>query len=71
MVGCLDSGLVKGKIVLCDEIGGYSVVQDAGGLGSLLKAKSSEASSNLFPVPVSALVDVDYDTVKEYIKTTE
>ncbi|XP_021894467.1 subtilisin-like protease SBT4.13 [Carica papaya] len=71
LVGCLDSGLVKGKIVLCDEIGGYSVVQDAGGLGSLLKAKSSEASSNLFPVPVSALVDVDYDTVKEYIKTTD
>ncbi|XP_021894466.1 subtilisin-like protease SBT4.3 [Carica papaya] len=70
--GCLDNNLVKGKIVVCDQKKGFSVVHKAGGLGSVLRDTIiSENISFIYSLPTSALEPDEYDTVKSYLKTTD
>ncbi|XP_021894463.1 subtilisin-like protease SBT4.13 [Carica papaya] len=68
--GCLDSDLVKGKIVVCDQTG-FAVVQKAGGVGAVLKDSIvSENVTSVVSLPASALVPDDYEKVKSYLQTT-
>nr|XP_004308603.2 PREDICTED: cucumisin-like [Fragaria vesca subsp. vesca] len=68
--GCLDGDLVKGKIVLCDEISGHDVAYEAGAVGSILNADWVD-----FPVilaqPATILRDHEYNAIKSYMNSTE
>ncbi|XP_021894462.1 subtilisin-like protease SBT4.6 [Carica papaya] len=68
--GCLDSDLVKRKIVVCDQKKGFAVVQKAGGVGAVLKDMIvSENITSVFSLPASALVPDNYEKVKSYLQT--
>ncbi|XP_021894461.1 LOW QUALITY PROTEIN: subtilisin-like protease SBT4.5 [Carica papaya] len=67
--GCIDSALVKGKIVLCDIEKGSFAVRGAGGVGSVLVDPNSEKVSEIYSLPASVLLPDDYERVKTYLKT--
>ncbi|XP_021894576.1 subtilisin-like protease SBT4.13 [Carica papaya] len=69
--GCVDSNLVKGKIVVCDQKKGFAVVHKAGGVGAVLRDMIvSENVTSVFSLPASALVPDDHETIKSYLQTT-
>ncbi|XVE79674.1 hypothetical protein DITRI_Ditri14bG0077100 [Diplodiscus trichospermus] len=67
---CLDSGLVKGKIVLCDEVRGQNEAHMAGAIGTILLTGLDNVSF-VAPLPASALIAENYDSVKSYLTSTK
>ncbi|KAK9279025.1 hypothetical protein L1049_012700 [Liquidambar formosana] len=68
--GCLDSNLVKGKIVLCDDVLGGEEAFRAGALGSIVRNGFSGPPS-ISPLPASDLAVGNYNLVKSYFNSTK
>ncbi|OMO66691.1 hypothetical protein COLO4_30416 [Corchorus olitorius] len=69
--GCVNSSLVKGKIVLCDEFKGNFIAQLAGAVGSILLKDKFENYSAVVSLPASALCNESYEFVKSYLNSTK
>ncbi|XP_062083349.1 subtilisin-like protease SBT4.4 [Humulus lupulus] len=71
---CLDSDLVKGKIVVCDftigSASGSSEALRAGALGTILPVTMNDVSF-VVPLPVSHLIQEDYNSVLSYLNSTK
>lgn len=66
----MDSDLVKGTIVVCDEIQGDRAAYKSGALGSVTL---NEVGYNVSPVPLLAsttLMKEDYNLVRSYMNST-
>ncbi|KAG8663011.1 hypothetical protein MANES_01G167604v8 [Manihot esculenta] len=68
---CINSTLVKGKIVLCDNFNGNSEVHRAGALGTILRASQFDNIAFVVPLPASALTSEDYSLVTSYLRSTK
>ncbi|ONI00106.1 hypothetical protein PRUPE_6G067600 [Prunus persica] len=70
--GCLDSDLVKGKIVLCDRYtSGVSEAYKVGALGSILTNYINiDDASFVLPLPASTLNNAEYNEVMSYMNST-
>ncbi|XP_050280574.1 subtilisin-like protease SBT4.13 [Quercus robur] len=69
---CLDSDLVKGKIVVCNEATGRKEAFRAGALGVITLIGEERADvSFVVPLPSSALTAKNYDLVKSFINSTK
>ncbi|KAM4071612.1 hypothetical protein ACB094_11G074100 [Castanea mollissima] len=69
---CLDSDLVKGKIVVCDEVTGRREASRAGAVGVITLIGEERADvSFIVPLPSSALTAKNYDLVKSSINSTK
>ncbi|KAL6275760.1 hypothetical protein ACE6H2_019361 [Prunus campanulata] len=70
--GCLDSDLVKGKIVLCDRYtSGVSEAYKVGALGSILTNYINiDDASFVLPLPASTLNNTEYNEVLSYMNST-
>ncbi|TYH16189.1 hypothetical protein ES288_A05G098300v1 [Gossypium darwinii] len=66
---CVDSKLVKGKIVLCDNTGSDSVVYSAGAAGSIVL--DDLPVSFITPLPSPSLNARDYDLLLSYKNSTK
>ena len=67
---CLDSGLVKGKIVVCDNYAGITEAYRAGALGSIVGSGKQQDVSFVLPLPASALNNTDYMALMSYLNST-
>ncbi|XP_075644376.1 subtilisin-like protease SBT4.3 isoform X2 [Castanea sativa] len=63
---CLDSSLVKEKIVVCDKSTGWNEAFRAGALGSI----TLDEDYFVVPLPSSGLTSHNHDLVKSYINST-
>ena len=70
-MGCVNSALVKGKIVLCDEFRGNFEAHAAGAVGSILLNEKFENFSAVVSLPASALSNDNYDFVRSYVNSTK
>ncbi|XP_022714512.1 subtilisin-like protease SBT4.3 [Durio zibethinus] len=68
---CLDSSLVEGKIVLCDQFKGSFEAHRAGAAGSILLNEDFKNLSSMVSLPALALSNDNYDFVKSYVKSTK
>ncbi|KAK8544349.1 hypothetical protein V6N13_056131 [Hibiscus sabdariffa] len=68
--GCLDKSLVKNKIVVCDDMGGPIEAHNAGALGLIVQT-SLQNTSNVVPLPASALRTDDYESLLSYLNSTK
>ncbi|KAJ4849462.1 hypothetical protein Tsubulata_045453 [Turnera subulata] len=68
--GCLDSKKVKGKIVVCDDIGSADVVAKAGAIGAITPFSSPDVSY-IVPLPAVGLSSQDYVAVEAYENSTK
>ncbi|XP_044483865.1 subtilisin-like protease SBT4.4 isoform X2 [Mangifera indica] len=69
---CLDSSLVKGKIVLCEMPEGPIVAHQAAAAGSIVRQKESVGrSSFLVSWPSSSVTSNDYDSIISYMDSTK
>ncbi|CAK7340156.1 unnamed protein product [Dovyalis caffra] len=68
--GCLDSDLVKGKIVLCNRFEGVAEAYKAGALGAVVLNTLIDVSV-VVPLPASAIAGLDFILVEDYVKTTK
>ncbi|CAK7331400.1 unnamed protein product [Dovyalis caffra] len=66
---CLDSALVKGKILLCDATYGRSAAKRLGSLGMIM-LNSEDDLSFLLSSPALGLTEDKYNAVKSYINST-
>ncbi|KAK6139285.1 hypothetical protein DH2020_026963 [Rehmannia glutinosa] len=69
--GCLNSSLVSGKIVLCDEIKGIEEALNAGASGTIAKTGKTSDVSFVVPMPASALLTNNLKLVQDYINSTK
>lgn len=67
---CLDSSLVKGKIVVCDGMGGIFEAARAGALGAIAETRIEDASF-VFPLPAIALGSQEYGELHLYLNSTK
>ncbi|XP_050235776.1 subtilisin-like protease SBT4.4 isoform X1 [Mercurialis annua] len=67
---CLDSDLVKGKIVLCDFSSGESAAMGAGAVGSIVRNGGYEDVSYVVPFPSVHLNSKNFDAVKSYMESS-
>ncbi|XP_024013692.1 subtilisin-like protease SBT4.5 isoform X2 [Eutrema salsugineum] len=68
--GCLDSKLVKGKIVLCDSAEHPDEAQAMGAIASITKSSKADFAT-IFSFSVSVLSEDDYNTVLSYMNSTK
>ncbi|KAM1263428.1 hypothetical protein ACFXTH_028425 [Malus domestica] len=69
--GCLDSDLVKGKIVLCDQFNGHKEVHRAGAEGSIIRDVLRNDVAFIVPLPATRLRSKDYEVVRLYLSSTD
>ncbi|CAK9137089.1 unnamed protein product [Ilex paraguariensis] len=69
--GCLDSGLVKGKIVLCNDAKGIKEVHRAGAFGAIAQSGELTDVSIIVPLPASVLSAKDIDLVQRYMNSSK
>lgn len=67
--GCLDSSLVKGKIVLCNEMLGVTEADRVGSLGVVALDFDYNVSAVL-PLPASTLSEQNFGIVAKYVQST-
>ncbi|XP_074290158.1 subtilisin-like protease SBT4.3 [Silene latifolia] len=69
---CLDTSLVKGKIIVCDDSQPrpYSAAFRADALG-ILAPTSSETTSYAYPLPAASLSKTDFAALKSYLNSTK
>ena len=65
--GCLDTNLVKGKIVLCNQSMAGVVAYTAGAAGAILLNEPTQDYSSIVPLPELLLNFFDHATVMSYI----
>ncbi|KAK8544356.1 hypothetical protein V6N13_056138 [Hibiscus sabdariffa] len=71
LLGCVDKSLVKNKIVVCDDMQqALSATHSAGALGSIVQT-SLQNTSNVVPLPASALRTDDYESLLSYLNSTK
>lgn len=71
-IDCVDSDLVKGKIVLCDWFYGNFLVERAkSAVGSITKRDHDNYTAQIPILPTSDLSPDDFDNVITYVSTTE
>lgn len=70
--GCLDSELVKGKIILCrNNVDALEEASRAGSLGSVVYNNlASYNFSAIYPIPGSLLSTDDFSLVEDYLNST-
>ncbi|XP_052198207.1 cucumisin-like [Diospyros lotus] len=66
----LDKKLVKGTIVLCDQLNTAESQLDAGAAGTIMQDEGYEDNAYLFPLPAAYLDLKDGSEVYHYINTT-
>ncbi|KAF4378136.1 hypothetical protein F8388_009044 [Cannabis sativa] len=69
--GCLDTNLIKGKIVLCDFYRGTNEAFNAGALGCITTIDKFEEFSSIVPFPASVLNSSDYIMLLSYLNSTK
>ncbi|KAL8533902.1 hypothetical protein ACS0TY_010075 [Phlomoides rotata] len=69
--GCLDSSLVKGKVVLCDNNKGIEEALKSGALGTIVKSGRVPDVSFAVPLPASVLFTSDLELVQSYVNSTK
>ncbi|XP_065879442.1 subtilisin-like protease SBT4.3 [Euphorbia lathyris] len=68
---CLNSSLVKGKIVVCGDVDGANEAKRAGAVGSILRGSVREDISNTWPLPALVLPnDERFGALKSYMKSS-
>ncbi|XP_050385216.1 subtilisin-like protease SBT4.3 [Argentina anserina] len=67
--GCLESGLVKGKVVLCDLAYGVDEAYRSGAVGSILKVDWDD-DSQILPFPATTFSDKKFNVIKSYYKNS-
>ncbi|KAM5583483.1 subtilisin-like protease SBT4.6 [Rosa sericea] len=68
--GCLDSSLVKGKVVLCDKYGLLEAFQ-SGALGSILpNFRAVDDASYVLPLAGTTINNENYNVVMSYMNST-
>ncbi|KAM5551454.1 subtilisin-like protease SBT4.3 [Rosa sericea] len=68
--GCLDSGLVKGKVVLCDEPYGVNEANRSGAVGSILRFDWDDVSP-IVPIPATVFTYKEHSLIKLYMNSTK
>ncbi|XP_063948438.1 subtilisin-like protease SBT4.3 isoform X2 [Daucus carota subsp. sativus] len=66
----LDSKLVKGKIVLCDELSNGESIFLSGVAGTIMRDAENRDNTKLFPLPATFLGVDDGDKAFKYIRST-
>lgn len=66
---CLDSKLVKGKIVVCHEMKGVNEAFRAGALGFIAKTSRDDVSF-IHPMPAIGLGNEEFDALRSYMRST-
>ncbi|CAA7032252.1 unnamed protein product [Microthlaspi erraticum] len=69
--GCVDSELVKGKIVLCDDYDGHKQAYLSGAVGAIVQNTLVQDTAFALPLPASSVSLEDCDSIKTYINSTE
>ncbi|XP_030964441.1 subtilisin-like protease SBT4.3 [Quercus lobata] len=69
--GCLNSSLVIGKIVVCDDPDADFEASIAGAVGSILKNDPFDDIADVFSLPTSSLSVDKYDIVASYLNSTK
>ncbi|XP_062079385.1 subtilisin-like protease SBT4.6 isoform X2 [Humulus lupulus] len=69
--GCLDTNLIKGKIVMCDLYSGANEAFKAGALGCITTIDDFNDFSTIVPFPASVLNSTDYFAVLSYLNSTK
>ncbi|XP_065878994.1 subtilisin-like protease SBT4.4 [Euphorbia lathyris] len=71
MYECLNSSLVKGKIVVCDDQSGANEAMRAGAVGSILKSSGDfEDISFTWPLPALVLTDKRFRALGTYLNSS-
>ncbi|XP_042506543.1 subtilisin-like protease SBT4.3 [Macadamia integrifolia] len=68
---CFDSDLVKGKILLCDQLTKGEEAKSAGALGTVMSADEYNDFSFTYPLPATHLNTQTAEQVKTYINSTK
>ncbi|KAJ4829906.1 hypothetical protein Tsubulata_025135 [Turnera subulata] len=68
---CLNSTLVKGKIVLCERTGGVSASRDNGAVGTILLSRTPDNIPFIRSAPATSLTPNDYNLVQSYTAYTK
>ncbi|PRQ55334.1 putative cucumisin [Rosa chinensis] len=68
--GCLDRGLVKGKVVLCDVTSGVDEAYVSGAVGFILRLDYDDVSE-IVPFPTTALANKEHSLIKLYTNSTK
>ncbi|XP_043708286.1 subtilisin-like protease SBT4.4 isoform X2 [Telopea speciosissima] len=69
--GCLDSKLVKGKIVLCEQASLGEEALRANAVGTVMSADRYDDVSFIYPLPATQLSKQAGEQVKSYINSTK
>ncbi|RWR71954.1 cucumisin-like protein [Cinnamomum micranthum f. kanehirae] len=67
----LDSYKIKGKIVMCNEIGDGSAVASADGLGSIMNSEQYGDMIFSYPIPATVVSNEDGNIVRNYMQSTD
>lgn len=67
----LDSYKIKGKIVMCNEVGDGSAVASADGLGSIMNSEQYGDMIFSYPIPATVVSNEDGNIVRNYMQSTE
>ncbi|KAL4384281.1 hypothetical protein GQ457_15G028820 [Hibiscus cannabinus] len=67
---CLNTSLVKNKIIVCDDMDFIEEAHISGALGSILQT-SYQNLSVLVPLPASALRTDDFESLQSYLKSNK
>ena len=67
---CLDPGLVKGKIVVCDTMNGADEAYKSGAIGSIFSGPDDVAFIPP-PLPASALNSSDFAALGSYLNSSK
>ncbi|XP_024197461.2 subtilisin-like protease SBT4.3 [Rosa chinensis] len=68
--GCLDSGLVKGKVVLCDVPNRVDEAYVSGAVGFILRVDYDDVSE-IVPFPATAFAGKEHSLIKLYTNSTK
>ncbi|KAK1587128.1 hypothetical protein Q3G72_009812 [Acer saccharum] len=69
--GCIDRSKVHGKILICENVQGYSVAVDAGAAGSIVNNERSREVYLVVSIPTSVVNSKEYSEVLSYKNSTK
>lgn len=69
--GCINSSLVKGKIVMCSKFEGYTEVHKVGAAGSILFNDQYEKVSFVVSLPAVAVSMENFNSLISYKNSTK
>ncbi|XP_019053282.1 PREDICTED: subtilisin-like protease SBT4.3 isoform X1 [Nelumbo nucifera] len=68
--GCLDANLVKGKVVVCDEVSKGEEPVHARALGTIMIDNRFNDFGRIYPLPATLLIPENGEKVKSYMNST-